>query len=115
MTEENTSAGPAWTAGPWQIFTTPDGQKLIGIGDAEAGGIAHPNYSLWRDGPEREANAHLISAAPDLAEALEAFLALKQWENGCATPGKPTDDELDAIVALYRAKTAMAKARGERS
>jgi hypothetical protein len=59
------------TPGPWQVFTTKDGTRFIGIGDADGVGVTDPRFGLWRGGQEREANARLIAAAPDLLEALK--------------------------------------------
>jgi len=57
------------------------------------------------DLPEKEANAKLISAAPDLLEALKAIVQWQQDEGELAGKG-PYD------VAQY-AKQAIAKATGE--
>ena len=51
------------------------------------------------EGPEGEANARLISAAPELLEALQAFV-------------KYADDVNDDSPELDRARSAVAKATG---
>lgn len=64
------------TPGPWKVFHTTNGQTILGIGEAEGSdGITDANFGLWRSGPEREANARLIAAAPDMLAALKAFIA----------------------------------------
>lgn len=68
-----------------------------------------------------EANAHLMAAAPDLLAALEELM---EWqnENACRTLAnlRAADDDrchpFDAgghVVAIYRARAAIAKAKGE--
>ena len=67
-----------YTPGPWKVFRVKDGAnkgKVIGIGDADAGGITDPFGGLWRSGKELEANAELIAAAPDLLDALQRIAA----------------------------------------
>ena len=91
-----------WTAGPW-IVSTYDGLIVsIANGTKEEQEIAvcDPNapsgYDL--DGLEEIANAHLIAAAPDLYEALEAARELG------------VDDTQERII-----NAALAKARGEQT
>jgi len=61
------------TPGPWTICRTTDGAQILGIADEDAAGITdyRLGLGLWRAGAEREANAHLIAAAPDLKRELE--------------------------------------------
>lgn len=75
-----------WTPGPWHI----SGKKTIKAGDAWIG------KANWQNG---EANAHLIAAAPEMAEALEYMLA--KFGRDMTTP------DHDRIAAI------LAKARGE--
>lgn len=71
----------AHTPGPWRVFTTPDGRRVIGVGDRTGGGITDQgdvstnDQGVWRSGKEKLANARLIAAAPDLLEALKDCLA----------------------------------------
>ena len=58
------------------------------------------------------ANARLIAAAPDLYEALEAFLGLNRWQAPRTGGALPTDDEIDEIVAISLGMEAINKARG---
>ena len=69
----------AHTPGPWKVFLSPNGQRVIGVGDRNAGGITDQgdvstnDQGVWRSGPEKIANAYLIAAAPDMLAALEAI------------------------------------------
>ena len=92
------------TPGPWKLFTTPDGGRIVGIGDVNAEGVTDCGFGLWRDGPEMMANAQLIAAAPDLLEALEGIMGLtvigdkiKQLDKGIGTA---TPDGLTLLEAL---------------
>ena len=86
------------TPGPWAIFRATQGPNIlvVSVEDAKGRRIAH----LWRDGAEREANACLIAAAPELLEALE-------WALSYAETLATDEDGLDKACA------AIAKARGE--
>jgi hypothetical protein len=63
-----------FTPGPWRVFMSPSGHKVVGIGEGTGDGIADCGFGIWRHGrPEHLANAHLIAAAPDLYAAIEAL------------------------------------------
>lgn len=65
-----------WTKGPWYIGDEDDfnGLSIRGTLDSEYRvPIAYIPVD-FDDRPEREANARLIAAAPDLAEAAEVAL-----------------------------------------
>lgn len=99
-----------WTPGPWSIVWYDAGDKdewlycpLINGSEESDRAVVHwdgfkQKYWQSADGKqsEIEANAHLISAAPDLYEALEAML-------------KSVDG-----VSRGMAFDALAKARGEK-
>lgn len=100
------SAGPAWTAGPWR----PDGHK-VRDGKVVSVTISH-GMNSYGDGPEgyicvtcegldgkSEANARLISAAPDLYEAL-AEVRFRQY--GTAPSNDPMCARIDAALAQAR-------------
>lgn len=63
----------AHTPGPWKVYRSADG-RLLGIGDAEGGGITDSQGGLWLSGDEMEANANLIASAPDLLLVAELLL-----------------------------------------
>jgi hypothetical protein len=86
-----------WTKGPWQWRNHP----TEGID-----GVIEP-YTCQGEGfvEVSEGNAHLISAAPDLYEALEH--ALDCWEEHCKHGYNMQGDW------VHDAREALAKARGE--
>ena len=85
------------TPGPWYHEGTP--QPVI-ASESDPKGRDIALVRLW-DGDEAEANAHLIAAAPEMLEALEAVVANcghLNWEQE---------------KALIDARAAIAKAKGE--
>ena len=86
------------TPGPW----LPLGAAVI----AEAEGIHVPAICHVNYGPANEANVRLISAAPDLLEALEAMTN----EYHAVREGQGWHYELESIT---KARAALAKAEGE--
>lgn len=99
--------GRGWTPGPWTV-DTPIGEDHPWIN-------ADCNHTLDENGDEHYlsvsglcgmANAHLISAAPDLYEALERLVL------ECVIDGK--EDEAGYDCWIYHARNALAKARGEK-
>lgn len=62
------------TPGPWKVFTTTDGRKVVGVGEMTGDGITDCGFGVWRQGSDEcLANARLIAAAPDLLAALLAY------------------------------------------
>ena len=61
----------------------------------------------WKDRPNPEADARLIAAAPELLEALEAFVR----EHDCEASAFE-DDSLCECKLCIPARAAIAKARG---
>lgn len=94
------------TPGPWRVFMTPDGNRVAGIGEAGGEGVADAGFGLWRDGPEAEANARLIAAAPETHEEaawiVERFFRL----------GAITLDDGETKQRMLRLRAAIAKAEG---
>lgn len=66
----------AHTPGPWKVVTPPDLSGDPHELSIKAGivPIARISRAATIDLPEREANARLIAAAPDLLEALERII-----------------------------------------
>jgi hypothetical protein len=62
------------TPTPWRVYKTTNGRLLLGIGDADAGGITDAEFGLWRSEPERSANAAFIVKAVNSHEALVTAL-----------------------------------------
>ena len=93
-----------FTKGDWQARKGFIMVSLPLCGEAEAHIIDGPDNMdiayLPKGYPNSKANAHLIAAAPELYEALEAMV--KITETYCDEP-----DEVDV------ARAALAKARGE--
>lgn len=112
---------PNWTLGPWRVSTVGlmnDGSRAV---------IAEERVALvdsvapfkrgegWRhECAERDANAHLISSAPDMAPLVEVLASLPI--------GPVTADDvplygLDGVYITHghvrAARAALAKARGQ--
>lgn len=111
-----------WTPGPWlikfcdvgdeEVFIAPieirSGQNNFPIVDTE-GGLASAGNS-WRI-EEIEANAHLISAAPELYQALQKMLETARG----LLRGECYDRSGEKFLAQFsEAEAALAKARGEK-
>lgn len=106
MSEANHTPGP-WYVGPdnqiWRRPHTDLYQYGGGIaGDAPLASVSAGHLN-WVNKFPAEANARLISAAPELLEALEAFIDLGIMEN---------DNWPELVSALTGARAAIAKARG---
>lgn len=73
---ESQRAGvPAHTPTPWRVFTTPDGRKLVGIGDQDGQGILDCGFGVWSwQDPEGVANAGLVVRAVNNHDALVSAL-----------------------------------------
>lgn len=94
---------PKHTAGPW--YVEKDDGVFVVIDDARE---MDPIY-LDQENDEREANARLIAAAPELLGALEKAAEL-------AKPGQEMGlrDAIDALCDVWNiARAAIAKAEGK--
>ncbi len=90
------------TPGPWEV--DHDAIYCAGSGDT----IAEIDFA--RD--EYSANARLIAASPDLLEALEAMVA------DCVALAESVDAgfwDAEKHAPVIKARTAIAKAKGERA
>lgn len=114
------------TLGPWKSSdrwgnfgdfnrrenNAPDGQvskHSYSVADKEGFIVAHCTNPLVTMSSERsEANARLISAAPDLLSALERLLQISQEE----LDQSATHDGLVNCEALANARAAITKAKG---
>lgn len=102
-----------WIPGPWRVEPRPfnRGNRIFIIashGDHPNGFVAAvESYPFqWH----REANAHLIAAAPDLYEALQTMLKRYVDLAGSGDCGNWNPEEEAQVIA---ARAALAKARGE--
>lgn len=88
-----------YTSGEWRYYTSPqpNGCPIVGAGGVMVAMLAH---SVNEPGQVQEAlaNAQLISAAPDLLEALQLMVA---DFDGCYADGEP---------AIIKARAALVKA-----
>ncbi len=88
------------TPGPWVVERADDAYCIASVGNLvvmpSSGEVKHDNT---------EADARLISAAPDLLEALEMIVA--EADSYTARTGKPVYNWLD------QARAAIAKAKGQ--
>lgn len=102
-----------WTPGPWGFGNTSDDQRLV-LGKSGSGRYVcnvqihqTPRHMGQFDETEREANARLISAAPDLYEAAtEARLQIEYLHDKF----QPTSTG-EAVLARLRAALSKASAR----
>ena len=98
-------SGAKFTPGPWRV----DESHIYGSINAGRRHVAMANFYNCHDEEVRvtreqqEANAQLISAAPDLFEALKIIL---EYPYGDASP-------LDDTLVMERARAAIRKAEGE--
>lgn len=85
-------SGRKWTPGPWFVrYIGGETQLVMGDGDVH---MSDMHYYPWV--PENNADWHLIAAAPDLFEALEACAVLAD-ENGMV-------NGVNILAALSKAK-----------
>lgn len=102
-----------WTPGPWVAGAGHDDPTSVSHGRrhvASSGGFQDGKPGTRA---ENVANAHLIAAAPDMAEALEPFVATG-WD--IDAPEWRDHDTVSVILTigeLRAARAALAKARGE--
>jgi len=104
------------TPGPWRVFTSPRGTKIIGIGTLDGDGITDCGFGVWRGGSdEAMANARLIAAAPDLLAACTEFLPILERQLDSINPGGAAEGSKAFACAterVERMRAAIAKAEG---
>jgi hypothetical protein len=104
------------TPGPWKVYRTRDDRVIIGIGDKDGGGItdsgdiANNTMGLWRSGPEREANARLVAAAPELLEACESALMQLRVAVIANSGGLFDHDNVHEHIGIAKIMAAISKA-----
>lgn len=93
-----------FTPGPWSVAGKEYGWDHFAAVVTPTGIVANCHIaSLSRSHEQTAADAHLIAAAPELYEALEALMA--DWPA----------DHLPARDTCVKAAIALAKARGEQA
>lgn len=94
------------TIGPWSFYWTEygDGRVMDGVGNP----VTNPFYN--DNDNQTEANGRLISAAPELLNALEAMVAPFFWVSDEKLREYPDTPQPQAIL---RARAAITKARGK--
>ena len=110
---------PKFTPGPWTAFDTGyqsdvDGwpHYSIGISEFETHAVVRPGCEEILENADLRANAHLIAAAPDLYDALVNMADdYEEYEYNQFT-GKYDNPTFNPDI-LRRARSALAKARGE--
>ncbi|MEH3121139.1 MAG: hypothetical protein PGN16_04030 [Sphingomonas phyllosphaerae] len=95
------------TPGPW---IDSDGTTTGRVVTAPGQPKVRRNVAVC-GGPNRVANARLIAAAPDLLEAVAAFIAYDEGDDDAPDAGVRMMIDYDHALTLARA--AIAKARGE--
>lgn len=108
---------PTHTEGPWKTCL-PDETLIFGADGNQVATTWQGRDDYDINCERRAADAHLIAAAPDLAEALEAFVEFAESEiieEGCRGKSDPGCPSCMAIKVVDRARSALAKARGEAS
>lgn len=91
---------PKFTPGPWKISEYRNGHSMI-IEGSDEWDVAEVGY------PNRDPNAHLIAAAPDLYKALEQlepYLDAIICYASTVLEHKPNGFVLDAQAALRKAR-----------
>lgn len=100
-----------WTPGPWRQVWSTNGHFMIGIAGQDGVGVTDSRFNLWSgDDAEAKANAHLIAAAPELAEALDCLLTTYVEMVNSGDCGFWDAEKQPEVIA---ARAALAKARGE--
>ena len=92
--------------GPWRLSVTDD--TLVRSVDNGLVAVAHGDYGC--DWEVMEANARLISSAPDMLEALQELVA--EWDARHAAEDHRSGYTLDT-AGIAMARAAIAKATGE--
>jgi hypothetical protein len=85
------------TPGPWQMIKDEFGTyDLMAIAGKFKIGIGRFSFSFGRSSKQQEANAILISAAPDLLDALQELQS--KWISADHYWGSPTNEKVEAAI-----------------
>lgn len=100
-----------WTPGPWRLDPEANDEAVIGSRGFMVADCCI--FSARKGAPtdaENRANARLIAAAPDLAEALQK---LTHAAAGCCNTAPSDYDQEQTRRAIVLGLAALSKARGE--
>jgi hypothetical protein len=99
MMKEESKIKSSYTPGPWIV--SPRGGVVLAKAD-ECGCIATMHKHPLSNNSEQEANARLIAAAPELLEALKAFLT--EDSAGFPASNMQVDWQARAVIAKVENK-----------
>jgi hypothetical protein len=102
-----------WTPGPWKVERGQGLHRFSGVYSAHNGYAIHYKYGSAGEGAAAQdlANAHLIAAAPDLAEALDWLLASVEADR--SKENHPGDKDERIVLACGAARTVLTKLRAD--
>lgn len=108
-----------WTKGPWYFGNTASHERII-LGGAEPSRyVCHVTVEQIGGGAiargmeaEREANATLIAAAPDLLEALMTTLSLLEIWRGWTPSYSTAHTDFESLPEVIKARSAISLATG---
>lgn len=106
-----TDAKTGWTPGPWRAEDAHDGYEIVSSSREMSATVA---VLAARRSITGAADAHLIAAAPELADRSATLV-----DRDCVINGNKIiiefADHGEAFTALFEMRQALAKARGEQS
>lgn len=101
-----------WTPGPWSWDAAPDHNWDVQVWSSPNSRVCFVAHDGEKGNRTGQANARLISAAPDMYEALDKFVEhyVGMINSGDCGFWNPEDEDF-----VKAARAALAKARGETS
>ena len=85
------------TAGPWRVFTSADGLRLVGVGDKDGNGVLDSGFGVWAWTDIGIHNADTVvatrNALPDFIAAVRAL----SYARNLVGP----DELIDAALAPF--------------
>ena len=109
-------SAPAWTPGPWSVHRSRRDTFMCVSAPTITGGGSVCTFP-FAGSDNRDANARLIAAAPDLAEAaaslIEAWDARTTGAQQIITGKSDAELQKQAMAAIDGLRAALAKAHGQ--
>ena len=105
-----------YTKGPWRVAAVSHNDKMARVGsNTDASAEEIKNGGMWVSqciGPDRDANARLIAAAPDLLEVAQDISAweIKYPADRIYDMGQTREIAGEMTAIVERARAAIAKA-----